>query len=90
MRGFCQAWYSPIVLYFACMSGWRPENGSGGLVSKPNSVMNSSRPVGIALFVFDARSSSSRPRLEMFAIVSESGFGSTTVGGTFFVYGWWA
>ena len=39
MRGFCHAWYSPIVLNCAWSASGTPENGSGGFVSKPNSVM---------------------------------------------------
>ena len=66
-----------------------PENGSGGLVSKPYSVMNSGRFA--ATLPVDAESSSSSvPSSPMFAIVTESGFASRSVGERFFVYGWWA
>ena len=75
------------MLNFAWLSSETPENGSGGLVSKPNSVMKSGRPGGIAAPDCADRPSSSVPRLPMFAIVSASGFASATVGGTFFVYG---
>ena len=62
-------------------------NGSGGLVSKPNSVMNSGRLAGIAPPDFADRVSSNVPSELMFAIVIVFGLGSTVVGETFFVYG---
>ena len=72
------------MLNFACTSSGTPENGSGGLVSKPYSVMNSGR-FGATLPVAAAIWSSSSPSSEMFAIVSESGWGSRCSGEMFFV-----
>ena len=73
------------MLYLACSGPLTPENGSGGLVSKPYSVMNSGRPAATLPPVLADISSSRVPSSVMFAIVSESGWGSRTFGGMFFV-----